>query len=61
MNDVLLKLYLRFQGLRDSEEGQDLIEYGLLVMLIALAAISGEGKVATAVNTIFSKIGISVT
>jgi Flp pilus assembly pilin Flp len=61
MHLQFLKLYTKFRVLIDSEEGQDLIEYGLLVMLIALAAISGEGKVATAVNTIFSKIGISVT
>ena len=61
MHLQFLKLYKKFRVLIVSEEGQDLIEYGLLVMLIALAAISGEGKVATAVISIFSRIGISVS
>ena len=37
--------------LRRSEEGQDLLEYGLLAALIALVALSA---VATVGNTIFS-------
>lgn len=37
--------------LRRSEEGQDLLEYGLLAALIALVAL---GAVATVGNTIFT-------
>ena len=32
------------------EEGQDLIEYALLMALVALAATVGMGRLATAIN-----------
>jgi len=35
------------------EEGQDLIEYALLIVLMSLAAIGSIGGVATAVNNAF--------
>jgi pilus assembly protein Flp/PilA len=56
MNDVLLKLYLRFQGLRDSEEGQDLVEYALVVALIAFGATAGMGKLASGISHAFSDV-----
>jgi Flp pilus assembly pilin Flp len=40
--------------------GQDLVEYALLVALVAAAAITGIGKVATAVNLAFSNISASI-
>lgn len=39
------------------EDGQDLIEYALVVALIAFAATAGMGEVATKINTAFSNIG----
>ena len=60
MNNLLLKLYVKFQDLTSREEGQDLVEYALLVALIALAAITGVSKVATAVNTVFTNISTSL-
>ena len=35
------------------EDGQDLIEYGLLVALIAIVAITAVTAVGTTVNTVF--------
>ncbi|HXW54808.1 MAG TPA: Flp family type IVb pilin [Candidatus Cybelea sp.] len=35
------------------EEGQDLVEYALLVVLVALGAIVGMSTVATAINNVF--------
>jgi pilus assembly protein Flp/PilA len=43
------------------EGGQDLIEYALVVALIAFAAISGMGTVANAINTAFTNIGTTLT
>ena len=60
MNEMILKLYVKFQNLMNREEGQDLVEYALLVSLIALAAITGVGKVATAVTGIFTNISTSL-
>jgi pilus assembly protein Flp/PilA len=39
-----------------NEEGQDLLEYALLVALIALVAIAAVGASGTAVSTIFGNI-----
>ena len=39
-----------------NEEGQDLLEYALLVALIALVAIVAVGNAGQAVNTIFTNI-----
>lgn len=44
---------LAIQLWRD-EEGQDLTEYALLVVLISLVAIAAIGKLGSAVNNIFS-------
>ena len=60
MKDTLLKLYVKAQVLRESlksENGQDLIEYALVVALIALAATVGMKAVAGNINTAFTSIG----
>jgi len=43
------------------EEGQDLIEYALLVALVALAAVTGMQGLATAINQEFLALGSSLT
>lgn len=53
-------MYVKLQTLMNREEGQDLVEYALLVCLIALAAITGVSKVASAVTTVFSNISSSL-
>ena len=60
MNTAALKLFVKFQDLASREEGQDLVEYSLLVALIALVCISGVSKVAGAVNTVFTNISTSL-
>lgn len=60
MQNILLNLYAKFQGLRNDEEAQDLVEYALLVALIALVCISGISDVATGVNAVFSNISSSL-
>jgi pilus assembly protein Flp/PilA len=41
---------------RTSEEGQDLLEYALLVALIALVAIAAVAASGTAVSDIFTAV-----
>ena len=48
------------QILKD-ENGQDLIEYALVVALIAFAATAGMSTLATSINTAFSTIGTKLT
>lgn len=55
MKDLLLKLNVIARFLRE-DSGQDLIEYALVVALIAFAATVGMGSVATGINAAFSTI-----
>ncbi|MFZ2021693.1 MAG: Flp family type IVb pilin [Terracidiphilus sp.] len=61
MKNLYLNLYLKLQNLTQSEKGQDLVEYALIVCLIALAAIVGVNKVAGAITTVFSNISASLS
>jgi pilus assembly protein Flp/PilA len=56
MNNLLLKLYVEFQDLASREEGQDLVEYALVVALIAFGATAGMKQLSGAINTAFSNI-----
>jgi pilus assembly protein Flp/PilA len=60
MSKSLVKLSVKLQGLKNGEEGQDLVEYALLVALIALVCITVVNNVATAVNSVFSSISSSL-
>jgi pilus assembly protein Flp/PilA len=59
MKDNLLKLVIKMQVLLN-EEGQDLIEYALVVALIGFAATAGMSSLATALNTAFTQIGTTL-
>lgn len=54
------KMYLLKDALQD-ERGQDLIEYALIVALIALAATAGMGALATAINGAFTSVSTKLT
>lgn len=56
VNTTLLKLYIKIQDLTSREEGQDLVEYALVVALIAFGATAGMKGLATGLNTAFSNI-----
>jgi pilus assembly protein Flp/PilA len=60
MSNTLLKLHVKLLGLKHGEEGQDLVEYALLVALIALVCISSVNGVANAVNGVFTAISSSL-
>ena len=57
---MLKWLIAQVQSLRD-DRGQDLIEYALVVALIAFAATAGMSSVAGKINTAFSGIGTTLT
>jgi pilus assembly protein Flp/PilA len=61
LKNRIWKLSIKIQNILTSEEGQDLIEYALVVALIALAATAGMRTVATAINTVFGNIGTKLT
>jgi pilus assembly protein Flp/PilA len=43
--------------LHKDEEGQGLVEYLLILALVAFAATAGMGSLASYLNTSFSKVG----
>jgi pilus assembly protein Flp/PilA len=53
MNDMLLKLYVKFQILMCREDAQDLVEYALVIALIALGATVSMKSMATALSKDF--------
>jgi pilus assembly protein Flp/PilA len=55
----MLTKYLK--ALAVQEDGQDLLEYALLVALIALIAIGAVGLAGGAVNTIFTNVANALT
>ncbi len=57
MKKFLLTVRSSAQALVREENGQDLIEYALVVALIAFAAVAGMNTVATKINAAFSTIG----
>jgi pilus assembly protein Flp/PilA len=61
MNTMLLKLYVNFQDLMNREEGQDLVEYALVVALIALAATAGMKLLAGGINGAFESVSIALS
>ena len=64
MNDLLFKLSFKMYLLKDAlhgEQGQDLIEYALLVAFVAFAATAGMQSLAASINTAFSNIGTDLT
>jgi len=60
MHNQLLKMHVKFQNLMSGEEGQDMVEYGLLCTLLALAMISGINPIAAAVTRVFTNISTSL-
>ena len=57
----LLLLSAKFRNLLTREEGQDLIEYALVVALIAFAAVAGMQTLAKDINNAFIAIGTTLT
>jgi pilus assembly protein Flp/PilA len=59
MKNTFLKLSVKVKSLM-REEGQDLIEYALVVALIAFAATAGMKSLATGINAAFVNIGTTL-
>ena len=51
-----MNLITRLRKMLRNESGQDLLEYALLIGLIAIVAIAGLTATGTSVNGLFTKI-----
>lgn len=56
MNNLTLKMCIGFKSLVEREEGQDLVEYALVVALIAFGAVAGMSSLAAGINAAFGDI-----
>ena len=54
MKDVMKRLW-------KEEEGQDLVEYALLLALLALAAVATLGTLANTIKNVFSNAASNMT
>jgi len=60
MNTILLMLSSKVHDLLAREEGQDLVEYALLLALVSLAAVAGLTGLAASISTVFSSISTTL-
>jgi pilus assembly protein Flp/PilA len=61
MNDLYIRTLVYLRQLIEDEQGQDLVEYALVVALIAFGAIAGMGYLAKGINHAFSGIATTLT
>jgi len=64
MRDSLLKLYVKAQILKNAlkdEQGQDLVEYAAVIVLIVLALTSGMNTLASGINTAMSAVSTKIS
>jgi pilus assembly protein Flp/PilA len=60
MKNLIAKLHIAIMNLKN-EEGQDLVEYALLIALIAFACTAGMGTLASSINSAFAKVAGALT
>lgn len=56
MNNALLRMLVKFHTLTMREDGQDLVEYALILGLISVAAVATLRGAATAINGVITSI-----
>jgi pilus assembly protein Flp/PilA len=61
MKDKLWMWSIKVKDVLSREEGQDLVEYALIVALVAFAATVGMQSLASGINTAFGNIANKIT
>jgi len=56
MTNLMQNVYLKMQTLLAKEDGQDLVEYALVVALIAFGAVTAMQGLSSEINTAFQTI-----
>lgn len=60
MEQRILALQENLRQLFSGEEGQDLVEYGLLAAMLGVGAVAGIGHVADVVTKMFTHISTTL-
>ena len=64
MRNSLLKLYIKAQVLKNvlkDENGQDLVEYAAVIVLVVLALAGGMSTLASGINSAMSGVSSKVS
>jgi pilus assembly protein Flp/PilA len=61
MNNLLLALMVRIQALAARQDGQDLVEYSLVIALVAFGATSALKTLGGGLNHAFSQINSTLS
>jgi pilus assembly protein Flp/PilA len=59
LNNLLLNMVVRVEDFfthGDDEEGQTMVEYGLIIALVSIVAIATLGLVGTNIKSVFTSI-----
>jgi pilus assembly protein Flp/PilA len=54
-NDLKTRMFLLIAPVRD-EEGQAMVEYGLILALVSVAAVGALALIGTDIGTVFEKV-----
>ncbi len=57
INSIAVRMQNAWFRMRDEESGQTLVEYGLIIALIALACVAALGFLSGKIQALFSKTG----
>jgi len=57
MNAVVVRLQNTWFRARNEEKGQTLVEYGLIIAVVALGSVLALGFLSGKIQTLFSKTG----
>ena len=60
MNFTISMLNSKVHALLAREEGQDLVEYALLIALVSLAAVAGLNGLAGSISNVFASISTTL-
>jgi len=61
MNNYFLKLLVKLQTAMKSEKGQTLVEYALLLLLIAIVVVAMLRGIGGTTNNTFSKVNSALS
>jgi pilus assembly protein Flp/PilA len=60
MNHLILTAYTQIQRFVAVQDGQDLVEYALVVALVAFGAVTAMQGLSSELNTVFTTISSSL-
>ena len=60
VNSWATTLVVKFHELKNREQGQGLVEYGLILFLVSVAAVVGLTSVGQSVSSVISKVATDI-